>query len=330
MRKHHHSYFIPIFAGAFLILASLVFLWPATRASAQCGSQASSCKNCHETQGQDPVNNDGKGWHTGHAFGDFCYACHGGNNQSTDKAAAHTGMVDPMSDIKIACQGCHPNDLQERAQKYATALGIDLNAASSATQAPGATPASTPVPAAGSTTGGQPPSSGAPAGMVVSGGEGVDYNVIDYNVIDYNVVDYNVVDYNQQYAETVEGKLNINWGNVILAILIVLVGGGGGAFVYANERKLRGLPLLRAVRKLEKAKTSLPVVEGFSPEVVALLPMIAQLNPKGLHSLKRILEHPDQANDLLHGLAQLDPELVRRIRMLDRDSRELLLAMAGD
>jgi len=28
---------------------------------AQCGSQASSCKNCHEVQGQDPVNGDGKG-----------------------------------------------------------------------------------------------------------------------------------------------------------------------------------------------------------------------------------------------------------------------------
>ncbi|MGE5221667.1 MAG: hypothetical protein ACM3PY_04470, partial [Omnitrophica WOR_2 bacterium] len=132
MQKKNKSYWIAILAGSFLLLASLFFLWPATRVSAQCGSQASSCKNCHETQGQDPVNNDGKGWHTGHAFGDFCYACHGGNNQSMDKATAHTGMVDPMSDIQVACQGCHPNDLQDRAQKYASALGIDLKSVAAA------------------------------------------------------------------------------------------------------------------------------------------------------------------------------------------------------
>jgi hypothetical protein len=313
MHKHRYSYLIPIITGAFLLLASLIILWPATQASAQCGSQASSCKNCHETQGQDPVNNDGKDWHSAHAFGDFCYACHGGNNQSMDKATAHTGMVDPMSDIKVACGSCHPNDLQARAEVYAKELGTNLNQAGSATQAPGSTPAATPVTGAGSTTGGGSTSSGAPAapaGMVVDNS--------------------NVIDYNQRYAETVEGVLNINWGNVILVVLIVLLALGGGAFIYTNERKLRGLPRLPTMQKPVKPETALPQVEGYSPEVVALLPMIARLNPKGLHALKRLLDHPDQANDLLHALAQLDPELVRRIRLLDRDSRELLLALAGD
>ncbi len=71
-------------------------------------------------------------------------------------------------------------------------------------------------------------------------------------------------------------------------------------------------------------------MEGYSTEVSGLLPLIAQLNPAGLHSLRKILANPDQANVLLHSMAQLDPELIRRLRGLDRDSRALLLAVTGD
>ena len=71
-----------------------------------------------------PVNNDGTGWHGSHAFGDFCYICHGGNNQATDETAAHAGMVAPMSDVQAACAQCHPNDLQARADVYAAKLGV--------------------------------------------------------------------------------------------------------------------------------------------------------------------------------------------------------------
>ena len=70
---------------ALLITVGIFLLLPAQPVSAQCGSQASSCKNCHETQAKDPVNNDGTAWHTSHAFGDFCYLCHAGNNQATDE-----------------------------------------------------------------------------------------------------------------------------------------------------------------------------------------------------------------------------------------------------
>ncbi len=312
MLKRKYHFLIPLMLG--LVLVGVLFLLPNTKAAAQCGSQASSCKNCHETQGEKPVNNDQTGWHTGHAFGDFCYACHGGNNQSTNKEEAHSGMVPPLSDIKVACQGCHPNDLTERAQKYADILGVSLDGggASAAAQPTAAQPAAasteaTPVPPASTTdaveTGG--------ASLGDSVGSGI------------------VVDYTQRYDETVEGKLNINWGNVILVALIVLVAAGGGAFVYTNERKLRGLPFAQKTVKAAAAP-SVPVVEGYSPEVAALLPLIVKLNPMGLHSLKRILQNPEQANELLHSLAQLDPELVKRIRALDRDSRELLLAISGD
>src|SRR5512142_1526808 len=82
--------------GVVLLLGGLAWLATAGSASAQCGSQASSCKNCHEVQGQDPVSAKGD-WHAQHQFGDFCANCHAGNTQATDKAAAHTGMVAPLS-----------------------------------------------------------------------------------------------------------------------------------------------------------------------------------------------------------------------------------------
>jgi hypothetical protein len=308
IRKYH--YLFPIALGA-ILLVSLLFLLPTNRASAQCGSQASSCKNCHEVQAKDPVNNDGKPWHTAHAFGDFCYACHGGNNQSMDKATAHAGMVPPLSDPKTACQSCHPNDLDARVKVYTDILGVPASTSSVSTPATtGAAPAATPttMPAAAGSTGGT-----SAGGTLVGIGPS------------------QVIDYNQQYEATVLGRRFINWGNVLLGLLIVLVLAGGGIYVYWNERKLRGLPFIRiGVRPASKMELSIPQIEGYSTEVAALLPQIAKLNPVGLHALKRLLENPDQANELLHSLSKLDPELIRRIRALDDESRLVLLALSGD
>lgn len=310
-RKHH----ILILAGlGILLLSSIFLLSPTGNASAQCGSQASSCKNCHEVQGEDPVNNDGTGWHVSHAFGDFCYICHAGNNQSMDEATAHTGMVAPMSDVKAACASCHPNDLMERAQVYATALGVQVGegggGAGTAPTAAAGTPAAqaSPTPEGGAAASDE---TGGGAGLVTGGGE--------------------IVDYNQQYAETVLGQRTINWGNVILVVMIVLVAVGGGAFVYYNERKRRGLPFMPGTpAKVEAIDVEQLHIAGYSDEVVVLLPRIAQLDPKGLHALKRLLEDPQSASELLHSLSKLDPELVRRVRSLDQASRAMLLGMAGD
>ena len=304
MRLGKNRFLIP-FMLSILIVAGIGLLWPASNASAQCGSQASSCKNCHEVQGQDPVNNDGTGWHQSHAFGDFCYLCHAGNNQSIDIDAAHADMVPPLSDVKAGCQSCHPNDLMERAQVYAAALGVEVGTGGGA-----ATNASPPG-------GGSETSSSANAAAAVEAPAMV-------------VESAEIIDYNQIYT----GKRPINWGNVILSIFIGLITVGGGGYVYWNERKLRGLPLLARdkPRKVEeKPGTTVPVhLENYSPEVLALLPSIAQLNPVGMHALKRILENPQEASELLQSLSRLDPELVRRIRSLDRDSRALLLALSGD
>lgn len=301
-RKLH--YLVPVLAGLFVV-ASLFFLWPAQDASAQCGSQASSCKNCHEVQGQDPVNNDGTGWHVSHAFGDFCYICHAGNNQSMDQDEAHAGMVPPLSDVQAGCASCHPADLSERAGVYAASLGVEvgLGGGNSPSQSSGSENES----AAPGESSSQP---AAPA-MVVDSTD--------------------VIDFNQRYAETVLGQRQVNWGNVILSLMIIMVAVGGGGFVYWNERRQRGLPLLPA--KLRPGPTSASQeavhIEGYSDEIAALLPKIARLNPIGLHALKKLLENPEQASELLHSLSRLDPELVRSVRNLDRESKALLLALSG-
>ncbi len=306
MQPRYHSYWIPILAGL-LLFGGFFFFWPAAGADAQCGSQASSCKNCHEVQGQDPVNTDGTAWHQSHAFGDFCYLCHGGNNQSMDPDEAHAGMVPPLADVQAACQSCHPADLMEKAGVYAAALGVEIGGADpgSGSGSP-ATPTgedAAPIPNAPA------PSGGSALLLGDGGGE--------------------IIDFNRRYEETVLGKRFINWGNVVLSLMIGMVAVGGGAFIFANERKLRGMPAIPR-RAAKPVTPGAPRIAGYSDEVSALLPLIAQLDPAGLHALRRLLENPAQASALLQAVSKLDPALVRQIRSLDRDSRALLLALAGE
>lgn len=301
--------FLPLILGILIIGGSIVF-WPAPAANAQCGSQASSCKNCHEVQGQDPVNNDGTGWHQSHAFGDFCEFCHAGNVQSPDKDGAHTGMVEPLADVQASCSNCHPADLMEKAEVYASVLGVEVG-----------------------TGGGTPRSSGSNDDSTTDQGQPEENSLSEAPPSGSSIVtDADVIDYNQRYDETVLGKRTINWGNVLVTAMIVLVAGGGGGFVYWNEKRLQTPDSAKAEQASTKASETheLPQIEGYPAEIVALLPKIADLNPIGLHALKRLLENPEEASELLQSLSRLDPELVRRIRRLDWDSRALLLALSGD
>jgi hypothetical protein len=184
-----------------LLVAGGFFLVTATPARAQCGSQASSCKNCHETQAQDPVNNDGTTWHTQHAFGDFCYLCHAGNNQATDKVVSHTGMVAPLADINASCKSCHPTDTLVKAQIYATTLGQQVGTGGSA-----AAPTDLPASSAAPTT--------APAALVPAA---------------------DMVDYSQRYDAQALGKTPVNIGNIILIAILAVIVLGGGFFILKRE-----------------------------------------------------------------------------------------------
>ncbi len=190
------------FPASFLIvlLGSLVLIigltWP-DMANAQCGSSASSCKNCHEVQAEYPVNNSGD-WHTAHAFGDFCEFCHAGNVQATEKGEAHTGMEYPLENINASCLSCHPSDLNERAEVYAVALGVTVGNSDGGTTAVthnDSPPADAAPPA-------EPDTAVADSAPVSDGGA--------------------IVDYNRQYDLTVLNQRKpLNVGNVILTILLV-------------------------------------------------------------------------------------------------------------
>ena len=263
---------VSVIATGVLALTGLLALWTTGSADAQCGSQASSCKNCHEVQGQDPVNTDGNGWHTGHAFGDFCYICHGGNNQAADKDAAHAGMAPPLSDVQAACQQCHSDDLMARAQVYAAALGVEVGTGGGA--APAAAAPAQPTPASPAATESPAP---APGGALV--------------------VEQPTIDYVQQYNESVLGEKPVNWGNLILGLLIALIVVVGGGFVIHKE----GLVSI-TFGETKKPKGEYPI------DVVAMLPEIASLKPQARKSLKHILGSPKKAERILSLIAAVVDE----------------------
>ena len=274
--KKTATYFLS--AGLALVIVVSFFLVTASPASAQCGSQASSCKNCHEVQGQDPVNSDGTDWHQSHAFGDFCYICHGGNQQATDKDAAHQGMEDPLSDIQASCQQCHVADLEARAQVYATALGVTLGSGSAA-------------PASGSADTAPVSADSAPVATSSTPGQSCNNIVVD---------DPNAVNYAQNYDEIVLGKKPINWGNSILAAMIGLMVVGGGGFVVTREKLVN--VKFGDTRKVE---------EEYPSDVAEMLPKIAGLKAGARKSLKNVLDNPKKANkvlDLMDAVVSEDEE----------------------
>jgi hypothetical protein len=209
-------------------------------------------------------------------------------------------MVPPLSDVKASCQQCHPNDLAERAQVYATTLGVEVGQGGGTAPTSPAAPAETQAPAVEE-------AAAPPAGMVVN---------------------QPTIDYVQQYNETVLGQAKpVNVGNVILVLMAIGLLAGGGIFVYFNEKKLRGLKE-ESVKVQEEPQAIR--LEDYPQEVVALLPQIAALNPIGRRALQRLLVNPEAASNLLHSLSKIDPELIRSFKALDREAQALLLALAGE
>jgi hypothetical protein len=262
-----------LFAGITIVILMGILLATTTPASAQCGSQSSSCKNCHEVQGQLSVNADGTGWHQSHAFGDFCYICHAGNNQAKDKAAAHEGMVAPLADVKASCQQCHAADLDARAKVYADVLGVEVG--SGATAPAAAESEAVPV-------------SAQIAPVAVSS-----------QCNDIVVDDPNAVNYAASYNEIVLGKKPVNWGNMILLGMIGLMVVGGGGFVVTREKLVN-----------VKFGDTRKVDEEYPADVVAMLPKLARLKADARKSLKNILENKkaEKVFDLMDAVVRKDEE----------------------
>ena len=212
MRRNNFFTIITI-TGVFLIAAAGILMVNVNPVGAQCGSSASSCKNCHEVQGEMVVNNDGTAWHTSHAFGDFCYICHAGNQQVMDKKESHASMVPPLSDIKASCQQCHLDDLQERAQVYASALDIEIG-----------------INPTGNTSDASP-ANNTPAEIQPIGDTPISTEI--------DMDDPNLVNYVENYDRIVLGKNPTNWGNVILLVMIGMLVVGGGGFVIMKEKLVK-------------------------------------------------------------------------------------------
>jgi len=279
--QHKKIPFLFITAGMIIVISIGIFLATATPVSAQCGSQASSCKNCHEVQGQDPVNSDGTDWHQAHAFGDFCYICHAGNQQATDKDTAHQGMEDPLSNIQAACQQCHVSDYQQRAQVYATTLGVEIGSGSS-------------TPASGSSDAVPVSADATPAATSSTS------STSTQNCNEIVVDDPNAINYTQNYDEIVLGKQPINWGNSILMVMIGLTVVGGGGFVITREKLIN-------VQFGDTRK----VAEEYPADVVEMLPKIASLKAGTRKSLKNVLDNPNKADkvlDLMDAVVSEDEE----------------------
>lgn len=288
---------IAVSSAGVLLLAGAVLVLTPSPAQAQCGSQASSCKNCHEVQAQDPVNTEGD-WHISHAFGDFCEFCHAGNVQATDADTAHQGMVEPLADPQASCSACHPNDAHDLAVVYGTALGVEVGAGGGPSPAIAPTEAATPTAAAAAAA--EPPLG-------------------------------DVIDFNALYAETVEGQRPISTGNLVLGILIAALVLGGGGYIFWRERRARLTAQTpeeapAPVEPMATAETS----AAPTPQPETLLTAVAALDPLGRRALERLLGDPAAASHLLQRLAQLDPEMIRALRGLDRETRALLLAMTSE
>jgi hypothetical protein len=262
-----------LIAGITIIVITGILLATATPAKAQCGSQASSCKNCHEVQGQLSVNADGTNWHQSHAFGDFCYICHAGNNQAKDKAAAHEGMVAPLSDVKASCQQCHAADLDARAKVYADILGVEVGSVTAA-------------PTTGEVN---------PAADVAEPASSAPVSSCNEVVVD----DPNVTNYAANYDQIVLGKKPVNWGNMILIGMIGLMVVGGGGFVVTREKLVN--VKFGDTRKVE---------EEYPADVVEMLPKIAGLKASTRQSLKNVLENKkaDKVLDLIDTVTKKDEE----------------------
>lgn len=304
---------MPLFlliAGCFTLGVAL-FLFPRP-AAAQCGSSASSCKSCHEVQGKDSVNTKGA-WHQQHAFGDFCEFCHAGNVKAKDEAGAHAGMVAPLADVKGSCQSCHANDYMDKAKPYADALGKPIGtAATPVTAAPtGATPAAGSVTSAGATN--------APCGPAApTGGQVIDLTEV-YSGLD-------------QPPPNILGNLIL--GGLIAAVLVALV---GLIWYYEHPferavlmaRQWLATPVMVATTP-EGVRISVPSHVVGRPEVGALLPLLASLDPATLRAVTQLLSNRENGPKILQALSRTDLKVLAALGESDQRALAALLALAKE
>ncbi|MBE7473534.1 MAG: hypothetical protein DPW09_09145 [Anaerolineae bacterium] len=314
--KHADKWFLYAMIGGVILLLGAMMVVSAQPVSAQCGTSASSCKNCHETQGKLSVANNGD-WHKAHAFGDFCEFCHAGNVQATAQDEAHIGMVAPLGDVKASCQGCHPDDYDPLAQTYASTLGVDLLAGGGGSANP---------PADSATGGDSSCTTGTTAVSAPLGGEEIDFNLL--------------------YAEaTTPPPLISNWGNVILGLMILGIVGAFFVTAWSWEnwgqtvagwinKNVNPIPQAMAAAAV-RSEGGLAVADpaqietllAQKPELQKLLPRLLKLSPETLTALDKLLSNPERGSEILTAISQVDIEVIATLRQLGAKEWGLLKAL---
>lgn len=295
MRKQHIGFFLLLA----LALAGILLLAYPRPAQAQCGSSASSCKDCHEVKKLDPVNAKGA-WHTAHAFGDFCAFCHSGNTKSKDKITAHTGMLDPLADVKGSCQSCHPNDYMDRAKKYADALGKTIGT--------GSTPVSTTV-ASGTTTASNTSNCGpaAPTGS-------------------------QTIDLNKVYAGLDQKGPNILGNGILIGLIAIVALVLVGLVLYYERPLQRGVATFRQL--LATPVLAPESASGGSatqrPELGTLLPMLSNSDPGTLRALQTLLSDQENGPKILKAVGHLDLNALAELGESDQKALASLLTLAKE
>ncbi|MCL4393964.1 MAG: cytochrome c family protein [Chloroflexi bacterium] len=313
MHKKHIG-FLLLVTSALALIAALT--WPRP-AAAQCGSSASSCKSCHETQAKDPVSTKGA-WHSQHAFGDFCEFCHAGNVKAKDEASAHAGLIDPLADVKGSCQSCHPNDYEARAQTYASALGKTIGAA---TAPSGAAPAgagaiTTTVATHAVTT---TAAAVAPCGPAEpTGGQ--------------------TIDLNKAYAGLNLPPPNILGNLAVVGLIVVMLLVLGGLVWYYERpferlvltlRRWQAMPVLVSATP-EGAALNLPKQLVARPELEALLPLLAANDPATLDAVTRLLSDREKGPKVLKAIGRADLRSLAALSESDQKALAALLALAKE
>ena len=289
MRKKHNY----IFLLASGIAAIFFFITSPRSIDAQCGSSASSCRSCHEVQKAAPVNTKGA-WHSAHAFGDFCAFCHSGNTKSMEKSAAHTGMVEPLSDVKGACQSCHPNDFMDRAKKYAAVLGKPIG-----TGTPTAKP-----PVTGS---GEKPGNVSFGPMPPTGGT--------------------IIDLNRIYAGLDQPRPNVI-GNGILVALIAMVALVLAGLIFYYEKPVPRF--IAAFRRLIATPDSQFESGVTRPAMASLVALLESSDHETLRAVTQLLSDRENGPRVLKALSNLDLHALSLFGEIDDKALASLLKLARE
>jgi hypothetical protein len=128
-----------------LSLSFLLVLWaagtalalsPAEPAQAQAETPApdSRCRTCHESL---YFLHDSGQWCCFCERERTCTCCHGGNPDTANVELAHEGMVaNPITENPAICQDCHPDDYQDRIERFSKAAGIEPTPLGAPTRTP--------------------------------------------------------------------------------------------------------------------------------------------------------------------------------------------------